>query len=91
MRVYIELMRSVMRASILIALPGAIFAPLISQVHALSFCRTWSDDGLLLLVNELPPCPTQPATALIVLLAIAAGAITVTWSLGSLYTSRITD
>ena len=84
-------MRSVMRASILIALPGAIFAPLISQVHAVSFCRMWSDDGLLLLVNELPPCPTQSSTALIVLLAIAAGAIAVAWSFGSLETSGTTD
>jgi hypothetical protein len=87
-------MRSVMRASILIALPGAIFAPLISQVHALSFCRTWSDyyGGLQLLnVSELPPCPTQPSTALILLLAIVAGAITAAWSFVSLNTSPTTD
>ncbi len=90
-QVYIGLMRSVMRASILIALPGAIFAPLISQVHALSFCRTWSDDGLLLILNELPPCPTRPSTALVVLLAIAASAITVAWGFGSLYPSPTTD
>jgi hypothetical protein len=88
-------MRSVMRAAILIALPGAIFAPLISAVHALSFCRNWSDDGLdgllPLLTNELPPCPSQPSAALIVLTAVATGAITIAWNLAPLYTSRTTE
>ncbi len=86
-------MRSAMRASILIALPGAIFAPLISAVHALSFCRTWSDDGQLLLLNvpDLPPCPSQPSAALIVLIAIAACAATIAWNLVPLYTSRTTE
>ena len=78
-------MRSVTRALVLVGLPGAIFAPLIGQVHAVSFCSDSAYEGqLLLLLNELPPCPAQPSTAVIVLLAIAFGAIMVAWSLAPL-------
>jgi hypothetical protein len=84
-------MRSVMRALILSALPGAIFAPLIAQVGALFFCREASNDGLLPVIDLLPPCPTPDPTALIVVLAVAAGAVAITWSLAPLYTSRTTD
>jgi len=69
-----------MAALVVIGLPGAIFAPLIAQVHALSFCRDASHDGLMLLLDVLPPCPSQTSGAFIVTLVIASAAM-VAWSL----------
>jgi hypothetical protein len=73
-------MRSVMGALVLIGLPGAIFAPLIAQIRAVSFCSDAAHDGLAPLLDVLPPCPSQTSGTFIVTLVIASAAM-VAWSL----------